>query len=81
MTLKCFDAKFSVQRMGVDLSQALEYDGMKILEVARDALTDSNFHPEAKILNEMLRFIENDIQDFELIADTVAPSGRLWAEK
>ena len=79
MTLKCIDAKFGVERMGVNLSEALEYDGIKILEVARNALTDVNYHHEAEILNEMLRFIEDDIQDFELITDTVSPSGRFYA--
>ena len=67
--------------MGVDLSQALGWNGMKILEVARDALTDSNFHPEAKILNEMIDLLNFDVHDFELITDTVSPGGRLWAEK
>ena len=79
MALKCFGERFDVKRMGVDLSQALGYDGMKILEVSRDALTDSNFHPEAQIINEMIDFLNDDIHDFALITDTVSPSGRFYA--
>ncbi len=51
----------NTERIGVELSQNLKWDGFAILEVAVHALTDSNFHPEAKIINEMLEKLENDL--------------------
>lgn len=48
----------NTERIGIELSQSLKWDGLAILEVAVAALTDSNFHPEAKIINEMLKKLE-----------------------
>jgi hypothetical protein len=39
---------------GVALSQSLRWDGVAILEVARAALEDANFHGEAAIIDEMM---------------------------
>ena len=46
--------------MGVQLSQTLKWDGFKIMEVSIAALTDANFHPEAKIISEMLEKLQSD---------------------
>jgi len=50
----------NTERMGVELSQNLKWDGFAILEVSVAALTDSNFHKEASVINEMLNKLKSD---------------------
>lgn len=50
----------NTEKIGVELSQNLKWDGFAILEVSVAALTDSNFHKEAAIIQEMLRKLEAD---------------------
>lgn len=50
--------EINTEKIGIQLSQSLKWDGMAILEVAVAALTDSNFHPEAQVINEMLKKLE-----------------------
>ena len=52
----------NTEKMGIELSQNLKWDGFAILEVAQAALTDSNFHPEAKVIYEMLKKLEADLE-------------------
>jgi len=61
--MKCFEQdehEKKLEKMGVELSQKLEWNGFDILRVSVEALTDANFHTEAKIINDMLRKLEND---------------------
>ena len=50
----------NTEKIGVELSQNLKWDGFAIMEVTIAALTDSNFHKEAAIINEMLKKLEAD---------------------
>jgi len=53
--------KIDNEKMGVNLSQTLEWDGFAILEVSIAALTNANFHTEAKIINRILEKLETDL--------------------
>ena len=46
--------------MALDLAKKTDYDGLEILEIAMLALTDVNYHPEAKAIRDMILKIEND---------------------
>ena len=48
----------NTEKIGIELSQNLKWDGIAVLEVAVAALTDCNFHPEAKVINEMIKKLE-----------------------
>lgn len=50
----------TTEKMGIELSQNLKWDGFAILEVSVAALTDSNFHKEAAVIQEMLRKLQDD---------------------
>ena len=50
----------NTEKMGIELSQNLKWDGFAILEVSVAALTDSNFHKEASVINEMLNKLKSD---------------------
>lgn len=52
----------NTERIGIELSQNLKWDGFAILEVAVAALTDSNFHTEAKVINDMLGKLKADLE-------------------
>lgn len=43
---------------GQDLANVLGWDGIAILEVAIAALQDANFHSEAEVLEQMVKFLE-----------------------
>ena len=58
--MKCFEQKNNLQKMALDLAKKTDYDGLEILEIAMLALTDVNYHPEAKVIRDMILKIEND---------------------
>jgi hypothetical protein len=39
---------------GVALSQMMQWDGMRVLCIAKNALTDCNYHSEAKKIEEII---------------------------
>ena len=61
--MECFEQKINLQEMqkiALDLSKKTDYDRLAILEIAMLALTDVNYHPEAKAIRDMILKIEND---------------------
>jgi len=57
----------AIQEKGLELSKWTDGDGVTILDVAKLALTDINYHHEAQILHRMQKLIMKNEQDFELI--------------
>ena len=51
----------------LELSKWSDGDGVTILDVAKLALTDINYHHEARILHRIQQLIMKNEQDFELI--------------
>ena len=51
----------------LELSKWSDGSGVTILDVAKLALTDINYHNEARILDKMQKLIMKNDQDFELI--------------
>lgn len=45
-------------QLGSDLATKLGWDGVQILQVAMEALTQANFHAEAEVLEQMVKFLE-----------------------
>lgn len=43
-----------LQEMGVKLSQGLMWSGIDIMCVAKAALTDANFHHEARVIEQLI---------------------------
>jgi hypothetical protein len=58
--LKCskFEQEEKNQKLGIELSEKSEYSGIDILEICMYALEDSNFHPESRLIQQLLK-IEN----------------------
>jgi len=56
----------NTEKMGIELSQNLKWDGFAVLEVTIAALTDSNFHKEAKVISEMLKKLQDDPMNQEV---------------
>jgi len=48
-----------IQDKALELSSFTDGSGIEILEIASLALTDINYHPEAKILMQMAELIDN----------------------
>jgi len=49
-----------LEKTALDLAEKTDYDGVEILEIAMLALTDVNYHPEARLIRNMILKIEND---------------------
>ena len=45
----------NIDKLALELSESTGGDGIEILEIASLALTDVNYHPEAKILHRMAK--------------------------
>jgi|TARA_B100000902_G_C27319613_1_gene923531 hypothetical protein len=60
--MKCFEQtdKERLEKIASDLAKKADYDGLEILEISMLALTDVNFHPEAKVIRDLILKIEND---------------------
>ncbi len=57
-----------IQKAGMNLSDMTDGDGLEIMQIAIYALTDVNYHSEAKIINQLLEGAEGyPGKDFELI--------------
>ena len=70
----CHKATFHQERSyrevgdkALELSKWSDGDGVTILDVAKLALTDINYHHEARILHRIQQLIMKNEQDFELI--------------
>jgi len=57
--MKCFKQSDN-QKIADKLLKMVDYSGVDVLEVAMYALTEENFHPEAKAIRNMILKIEND---------------------
>ena len=49
-----------LEKTALDLAEKTDYDGVEILEIAMLALTDVNYHAEARLIRNMILKIEND---------------------
>ena len=67
MVLLCQVKQGDVSKMGLKLSKWSDGDGVTILDVAKLALTDINYHHEARILHRIQQLLLKNEQDFELI--------------
>lgn len=47
---------------GIMLSQYFEWDGLSLLMVARAALEDANFHSESRVIDEMIKKLEKQME-------------------
>ncbi len=57
-----------IQKAGMNLSDMTDGDGLEIMQIAIYALTDVNFHQEAKIINQLLENYEGfPMKEYELI--------------
>ena len=56
-----------LERLGTDLSQACEWNGLEILQASISALTDANFHRESEILEQMLNALSNSDNDLRYV--------------
>ena len=56
-----------IQKAGINLSDMTDGDGLEIMQIAIYALTDVNYHQEAKIINELLANAEGPFNQLELI--------------
>lgn len=56
----------NLEAMGSKLSVDCGWNGLDILEVAIAALTDANFHQEAKVLEQMLKALNQANAEFDL---------------
>ena len=55
-----FKQEIDHNKLAMELAKKTEWSGVDILEVCKLALTDVNFHPEAKVIHKMILDIEND---------------------
>ena len=56
--MKCFEQSDN-RKIADKLLKMVDYSGVDVLEVAMYALTEENFHPEAKAIRDMILKIEN----------------------
>lgn len=54
MTQKLLHPEVDTQALGTEVSQLLKWDGLAILLTMKDALTDANFHKEAKVVEGLI---------------------------
>ena len=59
--MKClkFKEEINHEKLASELAKRADYDGLDILEVCKLALTDVNFHPEAKVIQKIISNVEN----------------------
>ena len=55
-----FKQEINHNELAMELAKKTEWSGVDILEICKLALTDVNFHPEAKVIHKMILKIEND---------------------
>ncbi len=64
--IKEIDEQIKIEKIANKLSKDVEWSGYDILEVCKLALTDANFHKEARILHGLQLDIDNDpMNDYE----------------
>lgn len=68
--------KEQLEKMGRNLACDVAWNGDQVLIVAIEALTDANFHAEAKVLQKMLDALLNsdDTPEYNLIVVTDTPA-------
>lgn len=54
-----------LERIGTALARDLSWNGVEVLQVAWSALTDANFHAEAKLLEQIVKALNDSAMDLK----------------